>query len=92
MKKFLTLGRQIFSIDDIKYIDIDSGIIILKTGSMNESTEFQFLPKDVSGELRKSVFKYLNANLNLGKTNKWVDSWFNEDYIKHCNERTKKKK
>ena len=92
MKKFLTLGHQIFSIDDIKFIDIDLGIILLKTGSMNESDEFQFLPEDASGELRKRVFKYLNANLNLGKTNKWVDLCFNEDYIKHCNERTKNKK
>ena len=92
MKRFLTLGHQIYSIDDIKFIDIDSGIIILKSGSMNEAAEFQFLAEDVPGEGRKNVFKYLNANLNLGKTNKWIDNVFSEDYIKWCNERIKKKK
>ena len=92
MKKFLALGHQIFSTDDIRFIDIDSGIILLKTGSMNEATQFNFLAEDVPGEVRKKVFKYLNANLNLGKTNKWIDAAFNEDYIKCCNERTKKKK
>lgn len=92
MKKFLTLGHQIVSIDDIKCIDIDSGIIFLKSGSMNELTEIKFLAEDVSGEVRKIIFKYLNVNLNLGKTNKFIDAWFNEDYIKHCNKRNKKKK
>ena len=88
---FIVLGGDVFNKSEILWIKIGSGTIFLKN-NINGSSPIRCFNENTPPEARRIFFKEVCSALNLNISDEYIDHLYGDDYIKYCNERTKKKK
>ncbi len=88
---FIVLRGTVFNKSEIQWISIESGTVFLKN-NISGSTPIKFFNENTPPEERREFFKAVRRELNLNISDEHIDFWYGEDYIKYCNEITKKKK